>query len=185
MQQHSVDGKPGLDITWNKHDLVLWCHMASPGNNVSTFCMFAPCALHDTSHLRWTRSISCLSMPMCIGTARTLTNVILNFLTSPVILHHWKMLGVNSLRPRQNRRHFADNDFKCNFLSENVWIPIKISLKFVPKGPINNIPALVQIMAWCGTGESHYLTNDDPVQRSIYASLGLNELMPQWLQQIF
>ena len=25
---------------------------------------------------------------------------------------------------------------------------IKISLKFVPKGPINNIPALVQIMAW-------------------------------------
>ena len=32
-------------------------------------------------------------------------------------------------------------------MNENVWIPIKISLKFVPKGPINNIPALVQIMA--------------------------------------
>ena len=31
------------------------------------------------------------------------------------------------------------------FLNENVWIPIKASLKFVPKGPINNIPALVQI----------------------------------------
>ena len=55
---------------------------------------------------------------------------------------------INSLRPRQNRRHFADNVFKCNFLYENVWIPIKISLKFVPKGPINNIPAMVQIMAW-------------------------------------
>ena len=27
------------------------------------------------------------------------------------------------------------------------------SLKFVPKGPINNIPVLVQIMAWCPTGE--------------------------------
>ena len=27
------------------------------------------------------------------------------------------------------------------------WISIKISLKFVPKGPINNIPALVQVMA--------------------------------------
>ena len=26
-------------------------------------------------------------------------------------------------------------------LNENVWIPIKISIKFVPKGPINNIPA--------------------------------------------
>ena len=33
--------------------------------------------------------------------------------------------------------------FKCIFLNENVWIPIKISLKFVPKGPINNNPALV------------------------------------------
>ena len=25
---------------------------------------------------------------------------------------------------------------------------MKISLKFVPKGPINKIPALVQLMAW-------------------------------------
>ena len=59
----------------------------------------------------------------------------------------------NSLRLRQNRRHFADNIFKCNFLNENVWIPIEISLKFVPKGPINNIPALVHIMAWRQTGD--------------------------------
>ena len=34
-----------------------------------------------------------------------------------------------------------------------VWIPIKISLKFVPEGPINNISALVQIMAWRRTGD--------------------------------
>ena len=33
-------------------------------------------------------------------------------------------------------------------MNENVWISIKISRKFVPKGPINNIPAMVQIMAW-------------------------------------
>ena len=33
--------------------------------------------------------------------------------------------------------------FQCIFLTENVWIPITISLKFVPTGPINNIPALV------------------------------------------
>ena len=37
---------------------------------------------------------------------------------------------------------FADNLFKCIFLNENVWNSIKISLKFVPKGPNNNIPAL-------------------------------------------
>ena len=30
---------------------------------------------------------------------------------------------------------------------------LKISLKFVPKGPMNNIPALVQIMAWCRPGD--------------------------------
>ena len=60
---------------------------------------------------------------------------------------------VNSLRPRQNGRHFADDIFKCIFLNENVWIPIKISLKFVPKGPINNIPALVQIMPWRRPGD--------------------------------
>ena len=38
--------------------------------------------------------------------------------------------------------------FKCIFLNENIWIPIKISLKFVLKGPINDIPAMVQIIAW-------------------------------------
>ena len=34
-----------------------------------------------------------------------------------------------------------------NALNENAWTSIKISLKFVTKGPIKNIPALVQIMA--------------------------------------
>ena len=50
---------------------------------------------------------------------------------------------VNTLRPRQDGRHFADDTFKRIFLNENVRISIKISLKFVAKGPINNIPALV------------------------------------------
>ena len=59
---------------------------------------------------------------------------------------------VNTLRPRQNGRRFADDTFKRIFLNENVRIPIKISLKFVPKGPINNIPALVPIMAWRRSG---------------------------------
>ena len=34
-------------------------------------------------------------------------------------------------------------------MNENVCISIKISLKFVPNVPINNISALVQITAWC------------------------------------
>ena len=32
----------------------------------------------------------------------------------------------------------------------------KISLKFVPKGPIDNIPALVQIMAWRRPGDKPF-----------------------------
>ena len=48
---------------------------------------------------------------------------------------------------------FADDIFKCLFLNECVLISNKISLKFICKGPINNIPALVQIMAWCRPGD--------------------------------
>ena len=49
----------------------------------------------------------------------------------------------NSLRPRQNGRHFPDNIFKCIFMNENIQTTIKISLKFVPRSPIDNNPALV------------------------------------------
>ena len=41
--------------------------------------------------------------------------------------------------------------FQVHFFNEN--IPIEISLKFVPRGPINNIPALVQIIAWRRPGD--------------------------------
>ena len=60
---------------------------------------------------------------------------------------------INTLRPRQHGRHFADDTFKRIFLNENVTTSIKISLKFVPKCPNNNIPALVQIMAWRRPGD--------------------------------
>ena len=81
----------------------------------------------------------------------TLRNV-----SNHVLRHELQVLCspvINTLRPRQNRRHFADDIFKCIFLNKNVWIPIKISLKFVPQGPINSIPALVQIMAWRRPGD--------------------------------
>ena len=56
-------------------------------------------------------------------------------------------LHIKHIEPKQNGRHFADDMLKCIFLNENVWIPNNISLKFVPEGPINNNPALVQVMA--------------------------------------
>ena len=63
------------------------------------------------------------------------------------------MMIINTLRPRQNGRRFADDTFKGIFLIENVRISIEISLKFVPEVRINNIPALVQIMAWRRPGD--------------------------------
>ena len=111
-------------------------------------------------------------------------------------------MHVNTLRPRQNVRHFAEDTCKCFFLNANVRIPIKKSLwgcvlsvypfplwwliivisksevwtithclglghetmvcavclsilllKFVLKDPIDDIPALVQIMAWHRPGD--------------------------------
>ena len=88
----------------------------------------------------------------------------LSFMTQPkqwLMIHassSWKTKNswyqtVDTLRPRQNRRHFADDIFKCIFLNKNVWISINISLKFVPKCHIDHIPALVQIMAWRRSGD--------------------------------
>ena len=47
----------------------------------------------------------------------------------------------------------ADDTFKCIFVIEDDRIPIKISLEFVPRSPINNKPALVQVMAWRQIGD--------------------------------
>ena len=62
------------------------------------------------------------------------------------------MDSINTLMPRQNGRHFADNIFKHIFLTENACISILISVKFIHRGSINNMLALVQIMDWRGTG---------------------------------
>ena len=82
---------------------------------------------------------------------------------------------LNTLRPRKDGRHFPDDIFKCIFVNEMVWITIYILLKLFPKGPTNNIPALVQIMAWRRPGTSHYLNQWWLSYWRIYASLSLNE----------
>ena len=68
-----------------------------------------------------------------------------------------------------------------SFFNKNVWILLKVSLKFVPKVHINSIPALVQIIAChlpfgAYQATSHYLNQWRLVYGRIYASLGLNEL---------
>ena len=71
---------------------------------------------------------------------------------------------------------FSLNIFTCIFLNENLWNSIKISLKFVPKGPMDNILALVQIMAWRRPG-------DKPLSEPMMVVLPTHicVIRPQWV----
>ena len=99
------------------------------------------------------------------------------------IVSRWttKRRNSNTLTPRWNGQHFADDILKHIFFNENVWISIHMSLKRVPKGSFDSITALFQVMSWCGQATSHYRNQWWPVYRRIYASLGPNELSYMWL----
>ena len=84
---------------------------------------------------------------------------------------------LNTLRPRQNGCRFADDIFKCIFLNENEWISPRISLKFVPEVRINNIPALVQIMAWRRAGDKPL---SEPMMVSLLTHICVTR--PQWVK---
>ena len=78
---------------------------------------------------------------------------------------------------RQNWHDVTYDIFKCILLNdENVWIPTKISLKCVPKGPINNTQAMVQIMSW------HHPV-DKPLSEPMMVSLPTHicDTQPQWV----
>ena len=53
----------------------------------------------------------------------------------------------------QNGRHFAFDILKPIFFNEISCIFIQMSLKYVHKGSIDNMPSLVQIMVWRRTGD--------------------------------
>ena len=84
---------------------------------------------------------------------------------------------VNTLRPRQDRRHLADGIFTRIFFNENCCLLIKLSPKYVRKGPIDNISALVQIMAWRRSG-------DKPFSEQMMISLPTHTCVtpPQWVK---
>ena len=88
-------------------------------------------------------------------------------------------IAFNTLRPGQNGRRFTDDTFKRIFLNENVRISIKISLKLVPKGPINIIPSLVQIMAWRRSGDKPL---SEPKVESLLTHICVTR--PQWVKNI-
>ena len=105
-----------------------------------------------------------------------LPHVSFNFLMSVACLSK----ALNHIHPLthwgRDKVDTISQTFKCIFLNETFRITIKISLKFVPKGPINNIPALVQIMAWRRSG-------DKPLSESMMVRLlkHICVTRPQWV----
>ena len=75
---------------------------------------------------------------------------------------------------------WKDDIFKYILLNENVWNPAKISLKFFfPEGQINNIPALVKIMAWCRPGDKLL---SEQMMFSLLTHICVNR--PHWVEAI-
>ena len=109
---------------------------------------------------------------LCIITWYLLTALLWSSKMMTFILY-WPF---NTLRPRQDGRHFPDI-LKCIFLNGNVWISLTISLKCVRKVRINNIPSLVQIMAW-------RRPSDKPLSEPIIISLLMHICVtrPQWVK---
>ena len=164
--QAKAPGKPVPPLT-----LVI-CMPTRPFDPGGTTC---PISLTmGTSLWSWTRSLT-PAPELGPGIYSYCSTFIRNFTPLPAP-GTWVLF--NTLSPRQNGRNFADDIFKRIFLNENVWIPIKISLKFVPKGPINNIPVLVQMMAWRRPG-------DKPLSEPMTISLTTHICVTrsQWVKQ--
>ena len=91
-----------------------------------------------------------------------------------------QMVDPNTLRPRQNGRDFPDDIFKRIFLNENVWTSIEFSVKFASNVRIDNIPALVQIMAWRRPG-------DKPLSEPMVVTLLTHICVtrPQWIEPVY
>ena len=87
----------------------------------------------------------------------------------------WAVAIINTLKPRPNDGHFADDTLKrIFFIGKNIAFQFKFHLNMFPKansqygniGSDNGLPSLI----------SHYLIQSGLVYWCIYASIGLNEL---------
>ena len=116
------------------------------------------------------KMLAILSRPQCVKQAANISKVTYKTAFQCIFKHFYAYVSIraglcndivletrkhtiNTLRLRQNGCRFPDDIFKWIFFNEIILISIKISLKFVPRGRINNIPALVQIMAWRRPGD--------------------------------
>ena len=88
-------------------------------------------------------------------------------------------LCVNGLRPRPNGRHFPDELLKCIFFIKIHEFRLKCHRIVFTKVPVNNIPALVQIMAW-------RRPDDKPLSEPMMVRLPTHICFtpPQWVKNL-
>ena len=103
-----------------------------------------PCNIHNRANSRlapsqWEMSLQSNAISRWLGANLKSAQ----HKTKHTLTHCFLCHILNSSPPGQNGRHLADNLFRCIFVNEKFCILIKISLKFVPKHPIDNNPALV------------------------------------------
>ena len=91
-----------------------------------------------------------------------------------------RFIIVNTLRPRKNGRHSADNIFIVIFFNENFCSLIQMSWKFVPTGQIASKPALFQLMAWC---QPHKPLSEPTMDLFTDVYIYLSASMSTWIQQ--
>ena len=158
--------------------IIAYSIVATKAYMLHTKVSFIPTTLHLHNSLSFTLNVILLL---------TSSHLWYFVVTSAILIHKQLMsyptycteLAFNASRPRQNGRHSADDILKFIFVNENVWIPIKISLKFYSNGPVNNMPALVQIMAWC-------LPGTKPLSEPMMVSLltPICDTRPQWVNRL-
>ena len=102
----------------------------------------------------------------------------LRFSLFPDLRDPWECLKIHvaQLRPREKGGHFPDGIFKCISWMKMYEFWFKISLKFVLKGSINNIAALVQIMACRLVGAKPI---SEPMLVSLLTYIWVTQ--PQWI----
>ena len=86
-------------------------------------------------------------------------------------LTHWGRHQIDAISQTTFSNAFFEN--------ENEWISPRISLKFVPKVRVNNIPALVQIMAWRRPGDKPL---SEPMMVSLLTHICVTR--PQWVKSL-
>ena len=88
--------------------------------------MTTVCVLHDQYHVWWWLGVE-RSQAIIIGGIGLVA--IIFRLQHPTAYIHWslsKRTCINSLRPRQNGRHFVEDIYGSSFLNENIWISLKL-----------------------------------------------------------